>query len=147
MKEGDRVGNVRFLGTVTQEVVEQWNIQEHINKPIIIYPDKEEHAKERHLKDFGTLETYECALKSLEEIIRNPDYVFYDKNKSGLEYFKDIGFGVMVAVRVSTGKVLKVKSFYPVSKTKIKNRKRKQENMEMAPFIEKYRYKKEMEIS
>lgn len=133
----------RFLGTVTQDIVEKWGIGEHINKPIIIYPEKEAHAKERHINDFEKESDYNLALRSLEEIIRKPDYVFYDKGKKGLEYFKNIGFNVMVAVRVDMGKVLKVKSFYPVTEVKIKNRKKKEEEIEMELLIEKYTYKED----
>ena len=56
-------------------------------------------------------------------------YVFYDKLKQGLEYYKKINSDILVAIRVNDGRELKVKSIYPVEKEKIENRKKKEEQM------------------
>lgn len=121
----------RVLGEVTKEIADNWDIKEYRNKKIVIYPDKKEHAKEKHINDYEKEEDYYYVMDSLETIINSPDYVFYDKSKQGLEYYKEVKVNVLVAVRVVPGNELKVKSVYPVEKTKIENRKKKEEQMKL----------------
>lgn len=131
----------RILGEITKEVVEQWNLNEHRNKKIVMYYDRKEHCKDRHLKDFKNESNYYFVMDSLEEIVKSPDYVFYNKNTFGLEYYKKLNENILVAVRISDGKELKVRSVYPVSQNKIENRKKKEEEEKMCLLIEKYTYK------
>lgn len=136
----------RILGTISDEIIKQWGLDDYKDKKIIIYPDAKEHSEEKHKTQYENEEEYYFVMDSLENIIKNPDYVYYDKNKKGLEYFKKFKNNVMVAVRVNEGKELKVKSVYPVTEIKITNRKKKEEMLKMQPLIEKYRYKDEFEI-
>lgn len=121
----------RILGEISNEVVQQWNILEHKGKKIVMYPEAKEHSKDRHINDYPNEEDYYFVMDSLEEIIRQPDYVFYDKSKQGLEYYKKIDSNILVAVRVNNGRELKVKSVYPVETEKIENRKKKEEQMKL----------------
>ena len=131
----------RILGEVSKAVVEQWGLEEHKNKKIVMYHDRKEHSKEKHQNDFETESRFHLVMDSLEEIVKKPDYVYYNKATNGLEYYKNINGEVVVAVRISYGRELKVRSVYPVSKIKIINRKKKEEEEKLAPLIEKYRYK------
>ena len=131
----------RILGEVTKKVVEQWGLKEHQNKKIVMYYDRKEHCKERHLKDYENESNYYFVMDSLEEIIQSPDYVFYNKNTLGLEYYKKLNENILIAVRISNGKELKVRSVYPVYKNKIENKKKKEEEEKMRLLIEKYKYK------
>lgn len=131
----------RILGEVTKKVVEQWGLKEHQNKKIVMYYDRKEHCKERHLKDYENESNYYFVMDSLEEIIQSPDYVFYNKNTLGLEYYKKLNENILIAVRISNGKELKVRSVYPVYQNKIENRKKKEEEEKMRLLIEKYKYK------
>lgn len=128
---GGAVNMKRILGEVSNEVVENWDLQEYKSKKIVMYPEAKEHSKERHLTDYESEEDYYIVMDSLEDIIKNPDYVFYDKSKAGLEYYKNIRGNILVAVRVKQGKELKVKSVYPIEQEKIENRKRKESQMKM----------------
>lgn len=130
-----------ILGEISKDVVEQWGLQQHEGKKIVMYPDRKRHSKERHLKDFGSLEYYYFVMNSLESIIQSPDYVYYNSETQGLEYYKNLPNNVVIAVRISDGNELKVRSIYPVEPVKIENRKKKEEQIKMAPLIEKYRYK------
>ena len=121
----------RVLGKVSNEIVEQWNIPEQRNKRIVIYDEVLEHSKQRHINDFNSEHDYNFVMKFLTDIIKNPDYVFYDKSKNGLEYYKRVNHNVLVAVRVNKGRELKVKSVYPVEDIKIENRKKKEEQMKL----------------
>ena len=80
-------------------------------------------------------------MTNLESIIERPDYVYYDVDKKGLEYYKNIKENVLVAVRISSGNELKVKSVYPVTETKIENRKKKEKQALEKALLEKYKYK------
>lgn len=121
----------RILGEVSNEVVEKWQLYEYKNKKIVMYPEAKEHSKDRHINDYKSVDDYYYVMDSLEEIINNPDYVFYDKSKAGLEYYKNIRGNILVAIRVVPGKELKVRSVYPVEQEKINNRRKKEMYMKM----------------
>lgn len=121
----------RILGEVSNEVVEKWQLYEYKNKKIVMYPEAKEHSKDRHINDYKSVDDYYYVMDSLEEIINNPDYVFYDKSKAGLEYYKNIRGNILVAIRVVPGKELKVRSVYPVEQEKINNRRKKEIDMKM----------------
>lgn len=121
----------RILGEVSDDIVEQWDILDQNGKKIVMYPEAKEHSKERHIDEYPSEEDYYFVMASLEEIIDNPDYVFYDKSKQGLEYYKKITEHILVAIRVNDGRELKVKSVYPVEQEKIENRKKKEEQMKL----------------
>lgn len=61
--------------------------------------------------------------------------------KKGLEFFKNIRGNILVAVRISPANELKVRSFYPVTQTKIDNRKKKEKEAIEKALLEKYKYK------
>ena len=121
----------KILGEVSNEVVEKWQLYEYKNKKIVMYPEAKEHSKDRHINDYKSVDDYYYVMDSLEEIINNPDYVFYDKSKAGLEYYKNIRGNILVAIRVVPGKELKVRSVYPVEQEKINNRRKKEMDMKM----------------
>ena len=121
----------RILGEVSNEVVQKWNLEEYKNKKIVLYPDAKRHSEKKHIDHYETKGDFYFVMDSLEDIIQNPDYVFYDKSKAGLEYYKNIRGNILVAVRVEPGNELRVKSVYPVEQEKIENRKRKEEQMKM----------------
>lgn len=74
---------------------------------------------------------YYFVIDSLEDIIKSPDYVFYDKSKAVLEYYKNVCGNILVAVRIVPGKELKVRSVYLVEQQKIDNRKKREIDMQM----------------
>jgi len=121
----------KYLGTLSENISEYGKIQEHKNKPILVYNDRKKHVIDNHLKDFGTVEKIEEVFKYLPTIINKPDYVFYNKKTKGLEYYKRIDSDICVAVRVNSGKVLKVKRWYPANKSKLKNRMKKDEDLKL----------------
>lgn len=65
-------------------------------------------------------------MDNLEYIIEKPDEVFYVKRKNTLEYYKTFDIGVTVRVKVEPGNELKVKTVFTVTKTKIENRRKKE---------------------
>lgn len=121
----------RILGEISDAIITKWNLEDYRNKKIVLYPEAKAHSKEKHLKQYASINDYYFVMDSLEDIIKNPDYVFYDKSKDGLEYYKNVRGYILVAVRIKPGKDLRVRSVYPVKQTKIDNRKKKEMDMKM----------------
>ena len=121
----------RILGEINNDIIDKWNLEEYKGKKIVIYPEAKQHSKDAHLDQYSSKEDYYFVMDSLEKIIKEPDYVFYDKSKSGLEYYKKIRGNILVAVRIKSGKELRVRSVYPVKQVKIDNRKKKELEMKM----------------
>lgn len=88
----------RILGEVSNEVVQKWQLDEYKNKKIVLYPDAKRHSEKKHLNHYKTKDDYYFVMNSLEDIIQYPDYVFYDKSKAGLEYYKNIRGNILVAI-------------------------------------------------
>lgn len=110
IKLGNFNMNYRYVGILKEDIAYYWETPEHKNKPILVFDDRKQHVIENHLKDFGTEEEIERIYQNLNNIIKKPDYVFYNSKTKGLEYYKKINSDVCVAVRVNSGKVLKIKS-------------------------------------
>lgn len=115
----------KYLGILDNNIAEKWNLEEHKNKPILVYEDRIEHVKQKHLKDFKNEENIMIAYDNLHNVIKKPDYTFYNSKTKGLEYYKKMD-NLCVAVRINTGNVLKVRSWYPPNKGKIHNRQKKE---------------------
>lgn len=119
----------RYLGILNPSIADIWGLEEHKNKPILVFDDRIDHVKTRHLKDFGSEEEIRKVYNSLDIIIKKPDLTFYNEKNKSLEFYKNIDSNICVAVRVNYGKVLKVKSWYPVNHKKIINRQKKGEEI------------------
>lgn len=118
-----------FVGKLKPEIAKYWNLNEHANKPIVIYKNVRQHIIARHLKDFGSVDKIDFIWSKLRVIIKRPDQVFYNEQTKGLEYYKKIDNVIVVAIRISFSSTLKIKSFYPANKTKMKNRETKEKRM------------------
>lgn len=115
----------QILGKVEKDIAIKFGIPEYANKKIVLYPNDKRHCEKRHLNDFANKKHFYYAMSNLDNIITNPDLVYYNPTKDTLEYYKDIGQDISVRVRVENGPELKVKTFFPVEKEKIEDRKSK----------------------
>ncbi|QVK19780.1 hypothetical protein KHQ81_15575 (plasmid) [Mycoplasmatota bacterium] len=113
-----------LLGVLTEKIAKKFNLEEHSGKNIVIYDDKKIYI-EKHKDEYKDEESYNNTVNNLSSIITSADFVYYNESTLGLEFFKYIDEDVLVAIRVANAKELKVRSVYPVSKTKIQNRKKK----------------------
>lgn len=129
----------KYLGVLDAKVADYWNIKEHQNKPILVFDDRIEHVKERHLNDFGSEEEIKKSYSQLSSIIKKPDYIFYNESQKSLEYYKFIDKNICVAVRIKPGKTLKVRSWFPVKKSKIVNRQKKSRKLSMIEKKQHYK--------
>lgn len=115
----------QILGKVSKKVATTCGIPEHINKKIVLYPNDKRHCEKRHLQDFSNKKHFYYVMSNLDYIIAEPDFVCYNKKKDTLEYYKDIGQDISIRVRVENGPELKIKTFFPVEKDKVEDRKAK----------------------
>lgn len=122
----------QIIGKLDRKIAERYNILEHANKKIVLYPNDRKHCEKRHLKDFSNSKHFYYVLSNLDIIINNPDIVLYNKKNNSLEYYKNIGQDISVRVRVEPAKELKIKTFFPVERKKIEEKRTK------AKFLENY---------
>ena len=118
-----------YVGKLDFNIAKYWNLEEHSNKPIVIYKDRKKHIIDNHLNDFGSIEYIDYIWSKLPLIIKKPTSVFYNEKTKGLEYYKKIDNTIVVAVRISFSSTLKIRSFYPANKNKLNNRQAKKEKM------------------
>lgn len=117
----------KVLGKVDEKIAKKYNLEEHINKPIVLYDNDRRHCINRHKNDFNSPKIFYYILSHLDDIINYPDEVFYKKSTESLEYYKTYEQGVSVRVKIENGNELKVKTFFKVTQTKIENRKEKEQ--------------------
>lgn len=120
----------QILGKVDKIIADKYKIPEYANKKIVLYPNDKRHCEKRHLNDFSNPKHFYYVMSNLDIIISSPDFVFFNKNNSSLEYYKNIGQDISVRVRVEYGPELKVKTFFPVEKSKIEDKKAKSKFLE-----------------
>lgn len=130
----------QILGEISPKIIKKWNLEKYKGKKIVFYSDRKKHCEE-HITQYDKEEDFYYTIANLEKIINKPDYVYYDVDKKGLEYYKNIRGNILVAVRISPGNELKVRSIYPVTPTKIENRKKKEEEAINKSLIDKYTHK------
>lgn len=73
----------RYLGILKEDIAEYWNINEHKNKPILVFNDRKQHVIEKHLKDFGSIKIVEEVYSSLSVIINKQVMFFIMKKQKG----------------------------------------------------------------
>ncbi len=111
--------NYRVIGKLSEEVIVKYKLQEFAGKIVVIYSDIYiyDHV-EKHRNEFVSEKSYQKALAEIDSIIKNPDGVNVDYKKSRIEFVKKLDDNVLVAVRISDKKTMKVKLMYPISKEK-----------------------------
>lgn len=131
---------VKIIGYVNNDIISKWYLDECVNKPIIQSLDLYIHIAP-HASQFSSVDSFNYTIDHIPDVINAPDYVFYDIDKGGIEYYKKLIENVCVVVQNSKKRELYVASVYPVTETKIKNRKLKEDKMLEDILVEKYRYK------
>ena len=60
-----------YIGKLNPDIAKYWRLDEHANKPIIIFYDRREHIIDKHLKDFGSEEKIDYIWSKLGIIIKH----------------------------------------------------------------------------
>lgn len=114
----------KVLGYLGEDLCNKFNITQFKNKKIVVYADRYIHF-EKHKYEYKNLESYQKTINSLQQLIANPNFIYFNNNTSGLEFFGKVDEDVLVAIRADvSAHELKVKSVYPVNQQKINSRKK-----------------------
>lgn len=101
-------------------------LEKHAGKKIVQHEGLLKHIA-KHESEYISIESCECTINNIATIIKNPDYVFYNEEKHGLEFYKNLMEKVCVVVQIVDKRELHVASVYPVPEKKISNRKYKEQ--------------------
>lgn len=112
------------VGTISDEVVDRYKLYEYRNIEIIQSLTLYKHVA-KHVEEFQNVDSYNHTMNNIPEIIKKPDFVYYNPNKSSLSYFKEIDEDVCVVVKLKLRKNKSpyVSTVYPVNKRKIEKLK------------------------
>jgi hypothetical protein len=115
----------KVIDILNEDLAIEHGLEKHANKKIVQYEGLLKHIA-KHEKEYISIESCECTINNISTIIKNPDFVFYNKESNGLEYYKNLIEKVCVVVQIVDKRELYIASVYPVTEKKITNRKYKQ---------------------
>ncbi len=113
-----------IVGNISESVSIEWNLIDIVDKPIYKTIGFYKHIA-KHIKEFKNLESYENAVLNIENIILNPELVYYNQTRESLEYFKMLDEYVCVIVNIKREKPFILASLFPISVQKLINKKEK----------------------
>jgi len=108
------------IGELTQDVINILNLDlkpQNIN----IWSNRIEEHCEKHKDEYSSPTAYDHAIKSIPEIIKNPDYVGVHKN-GNIQYIKRLEDISLVGIQIlrGSGKLL-FRTIFPISEAKLNN--------------------------
>ena len=115
----------KVIDVLSEKLAKEKGLEEHAGKKIVQYDGLLEHIA-KHEREYISIESCECTINNISTIIKNPDYIYYNNEKKGLEYYKNLIEKVCVVVQIVNKRELYVASVYPVRGDKISNRKYKE---------------------
>lgn len=113
------------IDILNEELAKEKGLDKHAGKRIVQYEGLLKHIA-KHEKEYISIESCQCTINNIPTIIKNPDYVYYNKEKNGLEFYKNLMEKVCVVVQIVNKRELYIASVYPVPEKKISNRKYKE---------------------
>ena len=77
----------------------------------------------KHVKEFKTVENYTNALDNIPNVLANPEFTFYDKEKDSILYYSKLDETVCYVVKINILKDYSyLASLYPVSLKKMQKK-------------------------
>ena len=110
------------MGNVTQGIAKKWYLDEQTDKIILQEAGLFKHIAP-HAEQYESIESLNYTMEHMEDVIKSPDFVFYNTKKNGIEYYKKLIENVVVVVTPTKKRELYISSVYPVDESKISNRK------------------------
>lgn len=123
----------KLVGHVSKNAIIASELKEHLNKPIIQSLRLYKHTV-KHVEDFQSVDSYNHTMDGIKKVISNPYFIYYDKEKRSLRYYKYIDEYVCVLVKLTNKRQLYVSTVYPVNEEKI-------QKLEWEQSRSKYEYK------
>ena len=113
------------IDILSEKLAKEKGLENHAGKKIVQHEGLLKHIA-KHESEYISIESCECTIANISTVVKNPDYVFYNKEKNGLEFYKNLMEKVCVVVQVVNKRELYIASVYPVPEKKISNRKYKE---------------------
>lgn len=108
------------IGELSQEVINTLKLDlkpQNIN----IWSTRIQEHCEKHKEEYSTPNSYTQAIKSIPEIIKNPDYVGLHKN-GNIQYVKKLDDISLIGIQVLKGSGnLLFRTIFPISEIKLNN--------------------------
>ena len=109
----------KIVGKISDEVVNRYELYEYRDVDIIQSMGLFHHIQ-KHLEEFKSIDSFNLAMNSIPNILSNPRYVCYDRQKNSLLYYKELEENVCVVVKLNLSKKGPyVATVYPISENKI----------------------------
>ncbi len=118
MAKGSGTCTTKIVGYLSKKIADKYNLHEYEGKEIVQSTRLDIHTN-KHANDFITIDSYHNTLIEIDEIIKNPYFVEFDKKKKSLKYYGKVSQYVCIIVKIQDKKDLYVSTFYPQSKVKI----------------------------
>ena len=114
----DRI--LKIVGVISDEIVDKYKLYNYRNETIVQSLDLYKHI-EKHIHEFKSIDSYKNTINNISNIIGEPEFVYYYKNKNSLLYFKEIEENVCIVVKLKLrkNKETYISTIYPISKNKI----------------------------
>lgn len=111
---------IKVVGKISDNIIKKYNLYDYKNKEIVQSLDLYIHIN-KHKHEFKNIESYNHAVENISEIINDPYFVYYDRERNSLLYFKKIDENVCVVVKLNLrkNKVNYVSTIYPINEKKI----------------------------
>lgn len=135
----------REIGILDKKLAIKKGIVEHAGKKIVQHTGLLKHI-EKHEKEYISIESCKYTINNIPAIIKNPDYVYYNKEKRGLEFYKELMENVCVVIQIVDKRELYVASVYPVQEKKILNRKYKDKYEQHVMTEEEYNERNNLQM-
>lgn len=110
----------KIVGRISKDVARKYNLYSYEGQEIIQSLDLYAHIQ-KHVKEFNSVDGFNNAISNIDKIIDEPYFVYYDKQRNSLMYFKEIEEDVCAVVKLKLREKEDnyVSTIYPVSKRKI----------------------------
>ena len=130
----------KVVGNLSRDIIEKWYLEEPKDLQIYQSVGLYKHIF-KHIEEYASIDSANYTMDHIGDVISNPDYVSFNLKQNSIEYYKTLLEPVSVVVQRDEEDLLYVASVYPVTMTKINNRKQKETKIIEERLLEKYRYK------
>ena len=112
----------KIIGKIPNSIINKYSMHDCENKNIVVYADRYIHF-EGHKHEYINESSYNKSINSLGVIITSPDFVYENVANNSYEFYKKLDENVCLAVRISKGKDLKIRTLFPITEAKLNKRK------------------------
>lgn len=96
--------------SITNEYANRYNLpKEFVGKTIVLYGDRLNHIS-KHAKEFSSEQEYNKIISNISKILKTPDFICKNDKNNSMELIKRMSNNILVAIRISPSKELKMKT-------------------------------------